>query len=435
MPRCLSNKILALAIGLGWWGLAGCKKKEEPVVHSVPVEVAKPNLAPLGSPPDWRALDGWQETMSRGDFERLLTTAFALPGAWRTTLDIQDNKVSIRRETANSQGGAYDLRFGSKQPSALLRYWRGKNELPASSTPDKPMEGLRIAIDPGHIGGNWAVMEERNFAPGNGPPVREGELTLIAAKLLQPMLEELGAKVTLVRSKTEPVTMQRPADFISQAKDELRSMGIDPANPPDTSPMHTVKWQSEKLFYRTAEIRARARLVNETVKPDFVICLHFNAAGGWGPPGQPKFSTQNHLHFLLNGSFGFDELVLDDQRHEMLVKLLSGIHDEEKGLALAVAQTLAASSNLPPFTYTAGALPVPGSPYLWTRNLLANRLYQCPVVYCEPYIMNNQEVAARLQAGDYEGEREIGGKPFQSIFREYAGGVAAGLRDYFSSRK
>ncbi len=31
---------------------------------------------------------------------------------------------------------------------------------------------------------------------------------------------------------------------------------------------------AERLFYRTAEIRARARLVNESLKPDLVLCLH-----------------------------------------------------------------------------------------------------------------------------------------------------------------
>jgi len=46
---------------------------------------------------------------------------------------------------------------------------------------------------------------------------------------------------------------------------------------------------------------------------------------------------------------------------------------------------------------------------VYARNLLATRLYRCPVVYCEPYVMNSNDVFARIQAGDYEGMRNING--------------------------
>jgi hypothetical protein len=95
---------------------------------------------------------------------------------------------------------------------------------------------------------------------------------------------------------------------------------------------------------------------------------------------------------------------------------------------------MAAATNLPAYRYTRGALPVGGNPYLWCRNLLANRLYACPVVYCEPYVMNNEAVAARIQAGDFDGTRLILGQEMTSIFREYAQSVADGLRQHFSQR-
>ena len=49
--------------------------------------------------------------------------------------------------------------------------------------------------------------------------------------------------------------------------------------------------------------------------------------------------------------------------------------------------------------------------------------------------MNNAEIIERVQAGDYEGMSKVAGKERLSIFREYAGGVAAGLKDYFAARK
>jgi hypothetical protein len=82
------------------------------------------------------------------------------------------------------------------------------------------------------------------------------------------------------------------------------------------------------------------------------------------------------------------------------------------------------------------ALPVKGHPYLWARNLLANRLYDCPVIFMEPYVMNSTIDLPRLQAGDYEGKREINGVPRQAIFREYADALAEGLaRHYTTGRR
>jgi N-acetylmuramoyl-L-alanine amidase len=401
-------------------------------------KVAAPNLAPLGKTPDWSDLQAYDGTISRADFERLLTTVYALPESTLTTLTVHPDRVQIRKQShlpLTEPNGTFDLKFGSN-PKPLLRYWRTRSEIPPSPDPARPLEGVRIALDPGHIGGTWSKLEERHFQPETDPPVCEGTLTLIVAKLLRPMLESLGATVSLVRSATEPVTSERPENFIAPARQELIRLGVDPDNPPEKRPMQTVRWQSEKLFYRTAEIRARAKLVNESLRPDLVVCLHFNAGGtSWGKPGVPNYVPENHLHLLVNGAYSLDELTHDDERHEMLTRLLSGAHEEERALAEMVAGGLIEVTGLPPFTYRGGAMPVPGQPYLWARNLLANRLYQCPVVYCEPFIMNHQTTAHRLQRGDYEGVEEIDGISYPSIFRQYAQGVMIGLQRYYGAKR
>ena len=112
----------------------------------------------------------------------------------------------------------------------------------------------------------------------------------------------------------------------------------------------------------------------------------------------------------------------------MLVKLLSRCYDEELPVAEHVADSMAAATGLPPYHYaTPNAIRVGTNPYVWARNLLANRLYECPVVYIEPYVMNSQEVWERVQAGNYAGRRMIHGKMRESIFQEYSTAVANGL--------
>ena len=132
---------------------------------------------------------------------------------------------------------------------------------------------------------------------------------------------------------------------------------------------------------------------------------------------------------------------MDDVRYEMLERVLQRSDREELQLADAVSKALAAATGLPPYDYGAGSMagnahrPLADNPYVWARNLMANRLYQCPVVFTEPYVMNSREVYERVAAGDYEGEKLVAGKQRPSLYREYAGGVAAGLKAHFLARR
>jgi hypothetical protein len=297
---------------------------------------------------------------------------------------------------------------------------------------------LNFALDPGHLGGKWAKMEERWFQVDNSLPVQEGDLALHVARLLAPRLRGLGAKVSFVRNRNEPVTSKRPDDFQEIAKRILISHGVpqprkDVLDPSDPEKEQTIRWQSEILFYRYSEIRRRAALVNFKLHPDLVLCLHFNAEG-WGDPNSPTLTAVNHLHLLVNGSYLPEELEFDDERFEMVRRLLSRAYGEELPLADTIAVAMARATGLPSYQYptTNSTTKVGTSGYVYARNLLATRLYRCPVVYCEPYVMNSKDAFARIQAGDYEGMRAINGVERKSIFREYADSVIDGLVDYYS---
>ena len=121
----------------------------------------------------------------------------------------------------------------------------------------------------------------------------------------------------------------------------------------------------------------------------------------------------------------------------MLLRLLERTGPEELAAAEPVARrSLATATGLPAYQYTGpNARHVGSGPYVWARNLLANRLYGCPVVYVEPYVMNSPEVFARAQAGDYEGTREFGGVQRKALVREYADAVADGLAVYYGGRQ
>jgi hypothetical protein len=284
-------------------------------------------------------------------------------------------------------------------------------------------------------------MEERWFQVGDALPVTEGDLTLRVSRVIAPRLRELGAQVSFVRNSTEPVTPLRPDDFRELARKILIKNGV-PAprpeflNPDDPEKEHTIRWQSEILFYRYSEIRKRAVRVNTKLHPDLVLCLHFNAEG-WGDPKNPILIDHNHLHLLVNGSYLAEELELDDERFEMVRRLLSRVFDEELVLADAVATSMSHETGLPPYQYPTDhyTTRVGTSGYVYARNLLATRLYRCPVVYCEPYVMNSREAFERIQAGEYEGTRTFNGVERKNIIREYADGVVNGLVEYYQTTR
>jgi len=407
----------------------------------IPVALeAADNVSVLGSKPKWGVLEHYQETITRDEFAHLINDVYCTHGFAPDLIEVNTDtaRILMNRESQSF----FTLRFAKSDSSRdpVPRLWHAAKSLP-SAKPDKPLSGLRIALDPGHLGGEWAKMEERWFQVGSTQPVQEGDLALKVARLLAARLRELGAKVSFVRNNNEPITPKRPDDFRELARKILIKNGVpqpraDVLDPNDPEKEQTIRWQSEILFYRYSEIRRRAALVNFKLHPDLVLCLHFNAEG-WGDPNNPTLTDTNHFHLLVNGSFLQQELEYDDERFEMIRRLLSRAYDEELPLADAVATAMARETQLPPYQYptTNSTTKVGASGYVYARNLLATRLYRCPVVYCEPYVMNSKDAFARIQAGDYDGTRNINGSERKSIFREYANSVADGLVEYYSKAR
>ena len=385
-------------------------------------------LSALATEPDWTRLERYQETMRREEFTELLDTVYAPGGAWKDTIEMDADGAHVL--TTGTE--RWVLRFADDGAATEPpRYWKPMAGLPKNTK--LPLAGLTIGLDPGHLGGTWAKMEERWFQVEAGTiPVAEGDMTLLTAHILAPKLRAEGAKVVWVHSVAGPVTKLRPADLRAVAVEQLKRQGNaiirnKYGGPADELRMNSVQWTSELLFYRTAEIQERARLVNDVLKPDLVLCMHYNAEA-WGDPAKPQLVDKNHLHVMVNGCYSAQELALDDVRYSMLIKLLSGTYAEELPVAEHIADSMAAATGLPPYVYkTPNAIRVGPDPYIWARDLLANRLYECPVIYIEPYVMNSQEVWDRVQAGNYDGLRLIDGKVRQSIYQEYADAVVRGM--------
>ena len=425
----------------GLLGSAAYVSGQEVVSEPLPLDPIRfAKVTPLGKVPDWSALKAYAGTLSREEFETAWSEIYSPENGLPPPFEITPDALLV--PTGDPSEPTFSLPFRAattEEASPPLPVWRRASDLPALRG-RPPLSDLHIALDPGHIGGQWGHMEERFLSFKPGESIQEGDLSLLTAQILQKRLEALGAVVTLVRDQPQPVTEQRPENFVGVATETLKEHGI--LNPAPTyaglqgdAKIITVQWQTEKLFYRVSEIHARADKVNRKIKPDMVLCLHFNAEA-WGPSDAPQFSPQNHLHVLVNGCYAPVELEQQDVRFEMLQRLFSRIHEEEIPLATSVAEGMARVTGLPAYVYTTpNARKAGTNPYVYARNLLANRLYQCPVVYLEPFVMNHEETYRRLLVGHYVGRTLIGGRLQTSAIEDYVGGVVQGLLSYYQNQR
>jgi N-acetylmuramoyl-L-alanine amidase len=398
----------------------------------------------LGDPgqEQWSGLARFDQTLTRRDFEQRLDRVFDPARGLRRYIDFVEGGVAVY---ADSGRGAPPLSLVRWAPSA-------RRERPSPVTfrspaqlrhrlgvlPGQPLAGVRIAIDPADIGGEWARMEDRSVDFAGYGRISEGDLNLVVARLLRERLVALGATVFLVRDRAEPVLVPRPSDLSAVAAEVLadrpwmmpESFQHLAGNAPPGNPkrLHAAEGL---LLTKTIETRARVALERRLFVPDVTLVLQHNASAD---SGEGRLNAANRNTFFVHGAYSATELREPEQRFRLLTKLLEDTEPIEAEVAHAIALRFKAATGFPPVLSGNSAntrLVLANDPYVVARNLAFNREHDGPVVVTEPYIMNQDETLRRLLAGDYLGQRKVAGKYRISIYREYADCVAEGLIDAY----
>jgi hypothetical protein len=387
-------------------------------------------LSPLAPNPDWSNLDAYQHTITRAEFSRLINQVYTPDGEFWKYVQIDDSRAIIFSDPGHRQP-LFTLFFAASDGACAPLPFKYKTQA-ISHDSSRPLQGLRIALDPGHIGGDWARLEGRYFKIGDDPSVEEAKLNMMTCDLLAERLQADGATIVWAKHSYEPTTDLRPDSLHREAiaalalrPDTTKKISGEPAI------QRMIANEAALLFYRVAEIRARADRVND-LHPDLTICVHYNA-DDWGNPDRPSLVSNSRLVIFINGAYEKSELATDDVKYDLLRKLLDrDAVQEERGCAY-VGQQMLDTLRYPPEAYAAGyfAKHVTHVPSVYARNLLANRLYHGPVIYCEGPYMNARDAYYRIIAGDYLGVRTIRGQSNPSIYRQYATAVEKGVLKYF----
>ena len=104
------------------------------------------------------------------------------------------------------------------------------------------------------------------------------------------------------------------------------------------------------LFYRVSEIHARAKLINDQILPDLDGLPSSNAAP-WGDENKKELVDRNDYHVLVNGCYMGGELAFDDQRFEMIFRMLNSWQKTEQIFAEKVSISFGRKTGLPAFVY------------------------------------------------------------------------------------
>ena len=387
---------------------------------------------------EWKALARFDGTLTRAEFEARLDQVFDPAHGLRPYLRVDEHEVAVFAAGGHHDQPLVVIQFAaapsSRRPGpALFRSpaeYRRRQPAPA----DRPLAGLRVAIDPADIGGRWAQWEDRSVEFRGFGRINEGDLNLLVATCLQKELERLGAVVFLVRARAEPVLPVPPEKLLGAVEGLLREK-------PELVPASYRRWQggaagggrgalrtaAEFFVTKTLETRARAALVQRSFQPDLTLVLQHDATPA---STEGRLTAINRNIFFVDGDCLPGDLQEPEHRYRVLLKVLENVTPVETNVAGEIARRFEMTTGFPPVLYgnsTNTILVAPENPYVVARDLALNREHDGPVVVTEPYFMNQPDTLARLLAGDYDGERLIAGKPRPSIFREYARCVAEGL--------
>ncbi len=388
-------------------------------------------LSSLAPQPNWANLQPYQNTITRKEFTRLVDQVYSPDGSFWKIARIDNDKVTIFSDEAHTQPSLFTLNFASSDTTCapLPHVYKIKA---VSNDPTRPLKGLKIALDPGHIGGEWSQLEGRYFKLGDDPSVEEAKLNMITCDRLAERLQADGAQIIWAKHDYEPTTHLRPASLRREA---IAALALHPDTTKRISDEAAIERmignEAALLFYRVAEIRARAEIVNKQ-NPDLTICVHYNA-DDWGDPSKPSLIGHSRLVIFVNGAYEKSEVACDDIKYDLLRKLLDRTAVQEERGCVDVGQEMLDTLKYPPEIYPGGyfARHVTDLPSVYARNLIANRLYHGPVIYCEGPYMNARDAYPRIIAGDYLGVRTINGESVPSIYREYAASVERGILKYF----
>lgn len=313
----------------------------------------------------------------------------------------------------------------------------------------KALQGLRVALDPGHMGGDiWDERTGKYVKKGN-IKLSEALMALQTSLLIEKKLKSMGAEVLITHRELGPASKipYEKLDLKSFAKQELRYQSLQPwfqtliANTEDSQLSSQFNNSSavKKIFseimrsdyYMLREdLAAREDLIRQ-FKPDITVIIHFDSA-----TSTPQTNVSNQTMAYVTGNFPDTDFSTGHNR----AKILSHLSQEKLWQeSVDLSQTLVSqiSQDLQVKVATYGYLGIGVAPGVFARNLVLSRENNySPTAYLECLYYGNMAEFDRLAKTD-GGSLLIGGKSYaySSRIGQLANAITTGIIKYSDESK
>ncbi len=311
-----------------------------------------------------------------------------------------------------------------------------------------PLQGLKVLIDPGHMGGtNWDQFTGK-YVSVNGTKVSEGALNLWTSFLVAKKLEKLGATVKLTRDYLGSVSSENPNTFDttpfinSYFHNSMDGWMSSYLNLPIDQLKRSIKNASEvqkaytpaqraQYFITGLDLEARSLMIDQ-FNPDITLDIHFDASD----TGKLQNVNQS-LEAFIPGSFRSSET--GGRKSKMMaLKHLLEVRRWGQSVELAdhVTQSMSTALKIPrlsvPEAFTAKKV----RDGVYARNLyIARRAFSSLVIYLEcmhyDHVKEHSRLAIKNRSGTY---RNISFK-YPSRLDTLSTSIENGFLSYFKNMK
>lgn len=319
----------------------------------------------------------------------------------------------------------------------------------ASDDAAKPLQGMRIAIDPGHMGGEWADITGK-YIENNGHRLSEGELAGKTAELLAATLRQLGAEVLITRTGANPVTSVAYDDIDIQAhgrealraatgtswfQELLTTPGDDAALIRAFERNFHVKdmFASHKRrhYFTSSDLDARAKKIRD-FGADITLSLHFDAVVPL--PLSPvtdhaiNTSAPSRTKIYVPGGFMKGELSTREDRAYFARHLLEkDSWQESVDLGTSIVHSISNELGIPLQTgHGSNASKIENG--VFARNLgLLRKVPDTAFVFVEALFYNRPDEFAALSRADNARIKQLAAAIANGIVANTQKGRAAGM--------
>lgn len=213
----------------------------------------------------------------------------------------------------------------------------------ALNPPSLPLQGLKVALDPGHMGGEeWDKLTGKYVRDRAGHRLSEGLMALQTALLLEKEFTALGAEVMLTRRGLEPVTpipysrlnlreFGRVELRQSALSDWFRSLLLSGAPGPELYRAFENSRDVRRLFSEDARSRyfilradldARSNMI-QMFNPDVTLIIHYDSMDPANDPNGLNPNGYVRTKAYVAGAFEDEEFASREDRRYFARHLLN----------------------------------------------------------------------------------------------------------------